>query len=123
VDHPKPSVVEPTPDPHRAVRAVRAAVRVGAGHELPRQDQSLLGEVEVEDPVARRRVPGLADLVLGGEGAADRGLVIVLDLPREDEVVVGDRGLARVDRAPARDQVEGVDREGRGPSEAGSRSA
>jgi general secretion pathway protein H len=31
----------------------------------------------------------------------------------EDEVVVGDRGLARIDRAAPRDLVEGVDRERR----------
>src|SRR5262245_40091003 len=39
-------------DADGAVRAVRAAVRVGAGNELPRQDESLLRKIEVKDAVA-----------------------------------------------------------------------
>jgi hypothetical protein len=52
-------------------------VRVGAGDELPRHDEPLLGEVEVEDAVARRRVVRLLDPVQPRELAADRRLLVV----------------------------------------------
>src|SRR5207253_398097 len=35
----------------RAVRAVRAAVRVGAGNELPRDDEALLWKIKMENAV------------------------------------------------------------------------
>ena len=41
-------------------------------------------------------------------------LLVVVFLAGEDEVIVGDRGLARQDRVAAGDLVEGVDRERRG---------
>ncbi len=48
------------------------------------------------------------------ELAADARLLVVVFLAGEDEVVVGDRGLARVDGVAAGDLVEGVDGERRG---------
>ena len=48
------------------------------------------------------------------ELAADRRLLVVVVLAGEDEVIVGDRRLARKDRVAAGDLVEGVDRERRG---------
>ena len=84
--------------PDRAVRAVGAAVRIGSGNELAGQHEPLFGKVEVEDAVARRRVVRLLDAVQARELAADRGLPVVDLLAGEDEVVVGDRGLPRIDR-------------------------
>ena len=100
--------------PDRAVGAVGAAVRVGAGNELARHHQPLLGKVEMEDAVAGRRVVRLLDAVMRRELAADRRLLLVVVLAGEDEVIVGDRRLPRVDRVAAGDLVEGVDRERRG---------
>ena len=85
----------------RAVGAVRAAVRVGARDELARHHEALLGKVEVEDAVARSRVVRLLHPVEARELAADRGLAVVVLAAREDEVVVGDGGLAR-DRSRCR---------------------
>ena len=62
-------------DTDGAVRAVRAAVRVSAGHELSGHDEALLGKVEVEDAVARRRVVGLFHALLSRELAADGRLL------------------------------------------------
>src|SRR6185503_21284110 len=47
----------------RAVRAVRAAVRVRARNERAGDDEALLREVEVEDAVARGRVVRTRDAV------------------------------------------------------------
>ena len=98
----------------RAVGAVRAAVRVGAGDELAGHHERLLRKVEVEDAVARRRVVRLLDAVEPRELPADRRLLVVVVFAGEDEVIVGDRRLARQDRVPAGDLVEGVNRERRG---------
>ena len=73
-------------------------MRVRPGDELARQDEPLLREVEVEDPVARRRVVRLLEAVHPGELAADRGLARVVLPAGEDEVVVRDGGLAGIDR-------------------------
>src|SRR5437867_1027326 len=101
--------------PERAVCAVRAAVRIGARYERAGEHELLLGKVEVEDSIARRRVMRPLDAVPLRELAANTGLLVV-GLPMvEDEVVVRDRDLARPDRVAAGDRVEGVDREGRGP--------
>ena len=69
-------------DADGAVRAVGARVRVGAGNELPRQHETLLGKVEVEDAVARRRVVRLLDAVLLGKLPPDRRLLVVVLLCR-----------------------------------------
>src|SRR5206468_6489958 len=61
--------------PERAVRAVRAAVRIRAGNERPGDDEALLGKVEVEDAVARCGVVRTRDAVKLGELLADRGLL------------------------------------------------
>ena len=90
-------------------------MRVRARDELARQHEALLGKVEVEDAVAGIGVVGLLQSVNAGELAADRGLAVVILAAREHEVVVGDRGLAGMDRLSAGDLVERVDREGRGP--------
>ena len=100
-------------DAERAVGAVGAAVAVGPRNHRARHYESLLGEVEVEDPVAGSREPGRAKLLGSGEIPADRGLPVVGLAPREDEVVVRDGGLARINGAPG-DFPEGVDRERRG---------
>ena len=68
----------------------------------------------MEDAVARRRVVRLLDAVQPRELAADRRLLVVGVAAGEDEVIVGDRRLARIDRVAAGDLVEGVDRERRG---------
>ena len=100
--------------PDRAVGAVGAAVRVGARDELAGQHQPLLGEVEVEDAVAgRRRSTASRCRAASANCAPDRRLLVVGVLAGEDEVVVGDRRLARVDRVAAGDLVEGVDGERR----------
>src|SRR5207245_10356156 len=78
-----------------AVRAVRAAVRVGAGDERAGENELLLGEVEVEDPVARRRVVRRRYPVPLRELTPDAGLLVVGLAMVEDEMVVGDSGLAR----------------------------
>jgi hypothetical protein len=103
----------PDADADRPVSAVSAAVRVGAGDELTRHDQPLLGEVEVEDAVARRGVVGLHHPVARGELPTDRRLPVVRLDAGEHEVIVGDRRLARADRVTARDLVHRVDRERR----------
>ena len=101
-------------DADGAVRAVRAAVRVGAGNELSRHHQSLLGKVEVEDAVARRRVVRRRQLLRARKRAPDRGLPVVVFAAGEDEVIVGDGRLARVDRVAAGDLIERVNRKRRG---------
>src|SRR5262249_17396825 len=58
-------------------------------------------------------VVGLLDLVLGREGAADRGLLFVGIHSGEDEMVVRDGDLSRPDYVAARDLFEGVDGERR----------
>src|SRR6185369_12664754 len=95
-------------------RAVRAAVRVGARDELARNDEPLFGKIEMEDAVTRRRVVRLLDTVQPRELAADGGLLVIVSLACEDEVVVGDGRLPRKDRVAAGNLVEGVDRERRG---------
>ena len=77
-------------------------MRVGARNELPRHHQALLGKVEVEDAVAGRGVVRLLDAVHARELAADAGLLVVGVAAGEDEVVVGDRRLPRIDRARRR---------------------
>ena len=72
-------------------------MRIGARDELAGHHQPLLGEIEMKDAVARRRVVRLLEAVNAGELAADRRLLVVRLDPREHEVIVGDRGLARVD--------------------------
>src|SRR5437868_6907029 len=56
-------------DPDRAVRAVRAAVRVGARDEMPGEHESLLRKVKMENPVAGRRVVRLVERIALGERA------------------------------------------------------
>ena len=73
-------------------------MRVGARNELTRDDEALLGKVEMEDAVARRGVVRLADLMLLRELAADLRLLVVVLLAGEDEVIVGHRRLPREDR-------------------------
>src|SRR2546427_944047 len=102
-------------DADRTVRAVRPAVRVRAGDERARRDETLLREIEVEDAVARRRVVRPAHPVEVRELLADRGLLVGVLLLVEHEVVVRDRGLSRIDRVAAGDLVERVDGERRGP--------
>ena len=89
-------------DADRAVRAVRAAVRVGTGNELPGHHQPLLGKIEMEDAVAGRGVVRLLDAVQPRELAADGRLLVVGVDAGEHEVIVGDRRLARIDRAGRR---------------------
>src|SRR6266536_3878497 len=98
----------------RTVGAVCAAVGVRAGYEPSRQHQALLRKVEVEDPVARRRVVRLLDPVPPRELTADRRLSLIGFLARKHEVVVCDRRLARENRVPAGDLVERVNRKRRG---------
>ena len=105
----------------RAVRAVRAAVRVGARDELTRQDETLLREVEVEDPVARRGVVGLFDRVQRAKSRPRRSALVRL-FAREDEVVVGDRRLARKDRVTPVIWLNVWIANGAVPSDAGRRS-
>jgi hypothetical protein len=88
-------------------------VRIRAGNELPRHHETLLGKVEVENAVARRRVIRLHQPVYTREFPADARLLVVVGLAREDEVIVGDCSLARIDRAAARDLVERMNRERR----------
>ena len=79
----------------------------------PGMHQPLLGKVEVEDAVAGRRVVRLLDAVQPRELAADARLLVVGVDAGEDEVIVGDRRLARIDGAAAGDLVERVNRERR----------
>ena len=79
----------------------------------PGQHEALLGKIEVKDAVAGRGVVRLLQPVPLGERAADRRLLLVLGLAGEDEVIVGDRRLARIDEVAAGDLVERVDRERR----------
>ena len=46
-------------------------------------------EVEVEDPVARRRIVRRHETVLRGERTSDAGLTLIVLAPREDEMIVG----------------------------------
>ena len=89
-------------------------VRVRARNELPGQHEALLRKVEVEDAVARGRVVRPLDVMLRRELASDAGLLVVVRFPREDEVIVCDRRLPRIDRAPARDLIERVNGKWRG---------
>ena len=52
----------------------------------------------MKDAVARRRVVRLLDVVQARELAADAGLLVVGVEAGEDEVIVGDGGLPRIDR-------------------------
>ena len=97
----------------RAVRAVGAAVRVGAGNELARQHEALLGKIKVENAVAGSRVVRLLDLVEIRELLPDRRLLVVVLLAGEDEVIVGDGGLSRIDGVAAGDLIERVNRKRR----------
>ena len=90
-------------------------MRVSAGDERAREDELLLGEVEVEDPVARRRVVRRRYPVPLRELTPDAGLLVVGLAMVEDEMVVGDRDLARTNGVAAGDLVEGVDGERCGP--------
>src|SRR5207245_8898001 len=92
-------------DADRAVGAVRAAVRVRAGDERARRDETLLRASEVEDAVPRRRVVGPMHAVEMRELLADRGLLVGVLLLVEHEVVVRDRGLPRIARVVAGDLV------------------
>ncbi len=100
-------------DADGAVGPVGPAVRIGARNELAGQHQALLRKIEVEDAVARRRVVRLLEAVRRRERRANRRLLVVLGLAGEDEVVVGDRRLARTHRPAAGDLVERVDGERR----------
>jgi len=77
-------------------------VRIGARDELSGDNEPLLGKVEVKDAVARRGVVRLLDAVQLGEAGADRGLLVVVGPSGEDEVIVRDGRLARIDRVAAR---------------------
>ena len=88
-------------------------MRIGAGNELTRQHEPLLGKVEVKDPVARRGVVRRLQSLLARERAADARLLLVVVASGEDEVIVGDRRLPRADDVTAGDLVEGVDRKRR----------
>ena len=68
----------------------------------------------MENAVARRRVIRLLDAVQPREFAADGGLLVVIPLAREDEVIVGDRRLPRKDRVAAGNLIEGVNGKRRG---------
>ena len=68
----------------------------------------------MKDAVAGRRVVRLLEAVAARERAADARLLLVVVAPGEDEVIVGDGGLPRVDRVAAGDLVEGVNRKRRG---------
>ena len=68
----------------------------------------------MEDAIARRRVVRLLDPVRLRERAADARLPLVVFAAREDEVIVGDCRLARIDGVASGDLVEGVDGERRG---------
>ena len=106
-----------------AVRAVGAAVRVGAGNELSRQHEPLLGKVEVKDAVAGRRVVRRLQSLLARERPADARLLLVVFAAGEDEVIVGDRRLPRIDRVPPVIWLNVWIANGAVPSDAGSRSA
>ena len=97
-----------------AVRAIGATVRIGPGDERAGDDQPLLGEIKVEDPIARRRVVGLVNLVQRRKIPPDPGLLVVGVSSRKHEVVVCDGGLPRIDRVATGDLIEGVDRKRRG---------
>ena len=69
----------------------------------------------MEDAVAGRRVVRLLDAVLRRELRGRSPVCLSSSsLAGEDEVIVGDRRLPRIDRVAAGDLVEGVDRERRG---------
>ena len=110
----KPEGRGPHADTDRAVRAVCAAVRIGARDEVARRHQPLLGKVEVKDPVAGRRVVRPFDTVQPRELAANRRLPVIVRPAGENEMIVGDRGPARSRGVAGGDLIERVDREGRG---------
>src|SRR5439155_9633361 len=93
-------------DADRAVRAIGAAVRIGAGDELSRHDESLLREIEMEDAVARCCVIRLLEALRFRERAADARLPLVVFAAGENEMMVGDRGLPWRDRVAAGDPGE-----------------
>src|SRR5207253_1008748 len=101
------------PDAGGAVRAVRAAVGIGAGDELAGRHQPLLGKIEVKDAVSGRGVVRLLDAVQPRELAPDRRLLVIVFFAGKDEMVVGYRRLARVDGLAPGDLIEGMDRERR----------
>ena len=88
-------------------------MRVGAGNELPRQDETLLRKIEMENAVAGRCVVGLFNAVEGRELPTDRRLLVVVFFAGEDKVIVGDRGLSRKNRVAARDLIERMNRKRR----------
>ena len=81
----------------------------------PGIDESLLREIEVKDAVARRRVVRLLEPL---QPSRTRGRCSSAcsssSRAGEDEMVVGDRRLPRVDRVAAGDLVERVNRKRRG---------
>ena len=68
----------------------------------------------MEDAVAWRRVIRPLDPMLARELATDPGLLVVVRLAGEDEMIVGDRRLPRIDGAAAGDLIERVNRKRRG---------
>ncbi len=88
-------------------------MRVGARNELPGHDEPLLGKVEMKNAVTGRGVVRPLDVVQPRKLAADCGLLVVVFLLGEDEVVVGDRRLPWNDRPSASDLVERMDGERR----------
>ena len=105
---PEPERCRSDANANRAVCAVRAAVRVGARDELAGHHQALFGKIEMEDAVARGGVVRLLQPLLSRKLPTDARLLVVDRVAGEDEVVVGNRRLARMDRA-AGNLVEGVD--------------
>ncbi len=95
------------------VGPIGAAMRVRTRDERARYDQALLGKIEMEDPIARRRVIRLADTVQRREIAPDRRLLVVRVPPGKHEVIVCDRSLPGKDGVAARDLVEGMNRKRR----------
>ena len=88
-------------------------MRIRPRDERTRDDQPLLGEIEVKDPIARRGVIRLVDLVQRGKVPPDPGLLVVGVSPRKHEMIVRDSSLPRIDRVATGDLVEGMDGEGR----------
>ena len=64
-------------------------MRVGAGDELPGEYESLLGKIEMEDPVSRRRVVRLLDAMEFSELSTDRRLPVVGLPAGKNKMVVG----------------------------------
>src|SRR4029453_11393622 len=101
----------PHTPPEGPVRAIGPTVRIRARNELSRCDESLFGKVEMKDAVSWCRVVWLFDPVQARELAPDGGLLLIVWLSCEDEMVVGDGRLTREDRPSSSDLVERVNRE------------